>query len=431
MNNLLSYFIEANLYLACFYLLYQILLVKDQHFRFNRAFLLGGILLSLILPLLSYDFTPATTFEGYIVLPVITITAAQSESVGFILRWWHIIGFIYFAGVLFYLSRLLWQMTQIIRHLPLLNSSREKKNGYTLVLTNGEIPTCSFFKFLFWDKSAELNPNEQKQIFEHELAHIRQWHSLDVLLVEVLRAIFWFNPVIHLIKSRITEVHEYLADFSAIKTMGIESYSTLLTQQIFKSFDFSLSNNFHKSQIIKRIRMLKSTKTKSLWLNLALLLPTLALLISILSFDVKEFTGIPDANLRDQTTIRETEFSTIKDDNERKEVLKAPQSKEIFTKVEHQPSPIGGMKQFYEYVQSNLKYPQDAKETGIEGKVFVQFVVDSDGKLTNVQAVKGIGGGCDEEAVRVIKESLPWNPGLQQGEKVGVRMILPITFKLG
>ena len=71
------------------------------------------------------------------------------------------------------------------------------------------------------------------------------------------------------------------------------------------------------------------------------------------------------------------------------------------------------------------------KETGIEGKVFVQFVVDSDGKLTNVQAVKGIGGGCDEEAVRVIKESLPWNPGLQQGEKVGVRMILPITFKLG
>lgn len=63
MNNLLSYFIEANLYLACFYLLYQILLVKDQHFRFNRAFLLGGILLSLILPLLSYDFTPATTFE--------------------------------------------------------------------------------------------------------------------------------------------------------------------------------------------------------------------------------------------------------------------------------------------------------------------------------------------------------------------------------
>ena len=174
MNNLLSYFIEANLYLACFYLLYQILLVRDKHFKFNRAFLLGGIMLSLGLPLLTIEVSSPGTLQGYIVLPAITITEVQTESVGFILKWWHIIGFVYMLGVVFYMSKLFWQMAQILRKLPILNSSREKRDGYTLVTTKGEIPTCSFFKYLFWDKTANISPEEQKQIFEHELAHIRQ-----------------------------------------------------------------------------------------------------------------------------------------------------------------------------------------------------------------------------------------------------------------
>jgi protein TonB len=89
------------------------------------------------------------------------------------------------------------------------------------------------------------------------------------------------------------------------------------------------------------------------------------------------------------------------------------------------------MGEFYQYIQNNLTYPEDAKAQGIEGKVYVQFVVAKSGKLMDVKAVKGIGGGCDEEAVRVVKESKPWNPGSQRGIKVNVRMIMPITFKLG
>ena len=104
---------------------------------------------------------------------------------------------------------------------------------------------------------------------------------------------------------------------------------------------------------------------------------------------------------------------------------------QIFLKVENPPVPEGGMTKFYQYVQKNVTYPAEAKSQGIEGKVFVQFVVTSNGKLTDVKAVKGIGGGCDEEAVRVVKESLPWIPGSQRGIRVNVRMIMPITFKLG
>ena len=104
---------------------------------------------------------------------------------------------------------------------------------------------------------------------------------------------------------------------------------------------------------------------------------------------------------------------------------------EIFTIVEDQPQPKGGMAAFYEYIGKKLKYPAQARRMGIEGKVFVEFVVDKDGTITNVKAIKGIGAGCDEEAIRVIQSSPKWNAGKQRGRPVKVRMILPITFKLG
>jgi len=102
----------------------------------------------------------------------------------------------------------------------------------------------------------------------------------------------------------------------------------------------------------------------------------------------------------------------------------------IFDIVETDPSPIGGMKAFYQHVSKKMKYPNQARRMGIEGKVYVQFVIDKQGKLTDVRAVKGIGAGCDEEAVRVIKNAPDWSPGKQRGRPVKVRMILPITFKL-
>lgn len=430
MSNLLSYFLEANLYLISFFLLYQLLLAKDKHFRFNRAFILIGVILSVSLPLLSFnlkaDLLTEKALEGIIILPALTISNVQTESVGFIAKWWHIIGIIYISGMVFYAIRLIWQLTRIFRHLPILNSSRDRRNGYTLITTNGELPTCSFFRFLFWDKSVELNGDEQRQIMQHELVHIRQWHSLDVLLLELLRIVFWFNPVIHQLKSNITEIHEYLADHDATKEIGIEKYSKLLTLQIFKSFDFALSNNFHRSQVVKRIRMLKSKRSKSIWFNLSLLIPALTILITVLSCDVTDLEEIIPQNVP-----QKTEPLIEKNIVEENVIDEKATSKEIFTVVEDQPMPIGGITSFYDQIQKSLKYPAQAKSMGIEGKVFVQFVVDKNGKLTEVKAVKGIGGGCDIEAVRVIRESSAWNPGMQRGQKVNVRMILPITFKLG
>ena len=103
---------------------------------------------------------------------------------------------------------------------------------------------------------------------------------------------------------------------------------------------------------------------------------------------------------------------------------------EIFQFVEDQPAPIGGMKAFYAYVGKQMKYPAQARRMGIEGKVYVTFVVGKDGTLTDVRVLKGIGAGCDEEAVRVLSGAPKWKPGKQRGVPVRVRMQLPIIFKL-
>lgn len=114
--------------------------------------------------------------------------------------------------------------------------------------------------------------------------------------------------------------------------------------------------------------------------------------------------------------------------------IEAPRQEEeveqVFTIVEQNAVYPGGMDAFYKYVQKELKYPKQARKMGIQGRVFVQFVVDKDGKLTDVKAVKGIGGGCDEEAERVLRESIRWQPAKQRGKTVKVRMNIPIVFKL-
>lgn len=132
-----------------------------------------------------------------------------------------------------------------------------------------------------------------------------------------------------------------------------------------------------------------------------------------------------DIEMTEDTRIENVVFTKVES-----EILPEESAEEIFTIVQEQPSPVGGMKAFYDFVFENLKYPAKASRMGIEGRVFVEFVVERDGSLTDIKVAKGIGGGCDEEAVRVISEAPKWNPGKQRGKAVRVRMIMPIMFKL-
>jgi len=122
------------------------------------------------------------------------------------------------------------------------------------------------------------------------------------------------------------------------------------------------------------------------------------------------------------------------DEEEIPVVAPAPEEEEtnvIFDIVEKSASPKDGMAAFYKYIGEKIKYPAQARRIGIEGKVFVEFVVNKDGGLTDIKTIKGIGGGCDEEAVRILESAPPWNPGKQRGKPVRQRYTLQITFKLG
>ena len=103
---------------------------------------------------------------------------------------------------------------------------------------------------------------------------------------------------------------------------------------------------------------------------------------------------------------------------------------EIFKIVEEMPAFPGGEAKLMEYVAKNVKYPQIARETGVQGRVYVNFVVEPDGSVSNVSVLRGIGGGCDEEAIRVVKSMPKWKPGKQRGVAVRTQFHLPIKFNL-
>lgn len=128
-----------------------------------------------------------------------------------------------------------------------------------------------------------------------------------------------------------------------------------------------------------------------------------------------------DVEITEETEIEEIVFE---------EPVEEEETDEIFQIVENPASFKGGIGAFYTYVQKNMKYPSQAQRMGLEGKVFVEFVVGKDGKITDVKVLRGIGAGCDEEAIRVLKNSPAWTPGKQRGRPVRQRMVLPITFKL-
>lgn len=114
-------------------------------------------------------------------------------------------------------------------------------------------------------------------------------------------------------------------------------------------------------------------------------------------------------------------------DEPQTEVLDEP---EEMNPIDEQPGPVGGMAAFYKYVGQEMRYPEMARRMGIEGIVFAQFVVNKDGSIDAINIIKGIGGGCDEEVVRILQNAANWNPGKLNGEPTYVRMILPFTFKL-
>ncbi|HLT08046.1 MAG TPA: TonB family protein [Cyclobacteriaceae bacterium] len=138
--------------------------------------------------------------------------------------------------------------------------------------------------------------------------------------------------------------------------------------------------------------------------------------------EIEEIEVNFDVDVKEETVIKEVVIAEAPPVEEKAD--------EIFDVVETMPTPPGGMEGWNKYLSNNLKYPTQARRMGIEGTVYVVFVVNTDGSIQDVEILRGIGGGCDEEAKRVVENAPKWEPGKQRGKPVRVKMRLPIRFKL-
>jgi TonB family protein len=252
-------------------------------------------------------------------------------------------------------------------------------------------------------------------IYEHENIHAAQWHSADILLMEIVIIFNWFNPIVYLFRKELKNVHEFIADEGAIKLSGNKKeYARLLFSQTFETPINNLVNPFFNQKLLKqRIMMIQKNKSqKSALLKYLFALPLFALMLTLSS-----------------ATVSNTASDKI---NHLPEAVMLPQQKDtrIFTEVEQAPSFPGGIDKFYKFIGQNIKYPVVAREKKVEGKVLVTFIVEKDGSLSNVKILKEPGAGCGNEALRVIKLSPKWVAGVQNGHKVRVQYTLPINFTL-
>ena len=278
----LTYLAQINLYWLLLYACYWLLLRRQTFFVWNRAYLLGALVLSFGLPLLQYPAAappvPAAVYElTSLPLESATMAVADAAPAAFVVRpqaamaaapfpWLDLLLALYAAGAMFMLARLLWQFGRLYAFFQ--KGEGIPLEGHWLVLLNDDqtveaspgaaapdVSTLGSFSFLKW---IVINRHDYENDFDtvlrHELVHVQQWHSLDILLVEILRVVFWFNPILILYKKSLQQVHEYLADAAAPQR---DRYANFLLAYAIQKPTNALTNNFLNSSNLKnRIKML-------------------------------------------------------------------------------------------------------------------------------------------------------------------------------
>lgn len=293
------YLLESACCLALLFCLYECLLRKESFFNLNRVYLLAIPLISFLIPALHFDWlqkpelTSGTAWTiSNIANPVICQGSELNEIVlntldhqmpGFRLTWGSLLLGLYFAGVVWMLLRLARQLSKTIALIK--RSPKNSTEGAVLVTVDPGIPVASFFGYIFWNH--EDTSLQGDMILKHEIAHIRQWHSYDIILMEVIVALQWFNPLIRLYRQRLREVHEFIADAYVVQQSGKRyEYAQLLAMQTCRKGEHLVVNTFY-SLIKTRLQMLSKSKSGSRQLlKYYLSLPLIILLTLSFSFDL-------------------------------------------------------------------------------------------------------------------------------------------------
>ncbi|MCC6727195.1 MAG: M56 family metallopeptidase [Saprospiraceae bacterium] len=442
----MAYLLEVAASWAVFYGVYHLLLRAETFHRTNRWYLLGTMLLGLIIPSLHFDLAASEAAPAYLLQPVtvgvqnleaIVITASQREQgIDFQAIAWGV----YWLGVVVSLMRFgfgLWQIGQLYRA-----GNIAPQQGYDLVATDAPHLPFSFFNNLFWSKNFVVTDEERRSIVRHEEAHIFQKHSHDVVLLELVAAFAWCVPFVYFYKKALKTTHEYLADAHVTAGFDKKQYGRLLLRQSHPGMQVAISNSLFSSQLKKRIVMMTKTNSpqRAAWKYLAVL-PALAVLL--MAFSLENGPLPSPSELLENQPVKNISKSYS---------LPSAMAVEDTVPVEHRlhyvaemaaqfpgdegiPNAEGGYdypnKNLMKFIFENLRYPKEALEKGIEGMVFVSFVVEKDGSITNPEIKRNaLGGGCEEEVLRIVSLMPKWKPGMMDGKPVRSLYHLPIKFKL-
>ena len=297
----------------CFLVAYEILFRKETFFNWNRGYLLITSIASILLPFVKLkSFSKVIPSEFFVNLPAVILgeekiapstilenldsVAVSTKAIGFSVVW------IWYAGILVFGSLLFFKLYKIWRYKQSNNSIQ--KNGYSIITLKNSEDAFSFLKNIFLGDKIESAQKES--ILTHEKVHVKEKHTLDLLWFEILRIVFWFNPLVYIYQKRITEVHEFIADKSASKHQ--QNYYENLLAKTFNIAQFSVVNQFYSSSLIKK-RIIMLTKEKSNRTKLVKYITIIPIVLSMMVYvsctDAVEVESNSDTVVSSETTVME------------------------------------------------------------------------------------------------------------------------------
>lgn len=484
MNPIFIYIIKVNVAIALFYLLYRILFVRDTFFMVRRIYLLLSVVVSFAYPAIrlseSYIAHSAVSTQmlRYVLLPEFEVMPNNAniatplwQSAGNVMLYLYI----FVASML--LLRMLLQFASLMRIRK--SCTRNIILGVNVYASNQSFSPFSFFDMIVIKPNLH-SQSEQSEILAHEQTHVKQKHSYDVVLFEMLCIVLWFNLFVWLTKREVRHNLEYLADKNVI-TQGFDSksYQYHLLQLSYHTPSLFLTNKFNILPLKKRIVMMNRSKSPRILASKYLLIVPILFSLVFLSNAESFIQSASSLNLEVDTKISKNQLAPLQaaasneapslettnaavatnNDTPIKQIVetkplpevvvvsygtaatddkktktKAPEKsineKVVFQDVEQMPQFPGGDNGLFKYLAESIRYPVDAQESGIQGRVICQFVIDENGQVNDVKVVRGVDASLDAEAIRVIKAMPKWTPAIHRGKNVSVQYTLPINFRL-
>ena len=503
----LTYDLKVAALLAVFYMFYRLLLGRETFRCVNRIVLLTTAVASFILPLCVITLHKTVVIElteTHVDFEGMTMMIEEAEQQPF---WQTAAVIAFFIGMV---ATLGYTLSNVLRVWLLISRSQQhpQPDGTVICVTSFDVSPFSWMHYIVLSQSDY--EAQDASILAHERGHIRRRHSLDLLLVDTLTALQWFNPAMWMLRQDLRAIHEYEAD-TAVLSQGINmrQYQYLLIQKAVSHCGYSVANGISHSTLKNRINMmLHKNSSRASLLKLLALVPIVGIALAMQAETVNDYVytektqtppkkvikkGKADAQIKmgnktiqvkktEKIASGKTKEPLIMIDGKRStkaemdaldekridhiNVLKEKAATEIygaegingvieiktkkpvlldvvvkteaqtepddkpFDVVEQMPEFPGGQEAMMQFLRQEVKYPKEAEEKGLQGRVVVRYIIEKDGSISEVEIAKSVNEYLDAEAIRVVNAMPKWIPGKQKGENVRVKFTLPITFRL-